>query len=260
MQHTKLSPTSEAVRHDYLHFKYAVAECSIPYFNNKTLRARGSLGVFVGKGSPKEIHEEVSALFKKKHFDPNSLTSETLKNILVDNNLGIDCSGLAYYILDAECKARNKRSLAKNITFAKAYGLLGSLAAALHPAKNIDVATLADDHNSTIIPISEIRAGDMITMMTGADNSSGSERNHILIVHEKNSSKIFFTHSVAYPEDGKFNSGVRQGSIVLNPNTKIITDALWSEENEANGNASQRILERAKNSRTEVRRLRAFIE
>ena len=38
---------------------------NIPYFNNRRTSVRAALPVEIGKGSPKEIHEEIEFLLKK---------------------------------------------------------------------------------------------------------------------------------------------------------------------------------------------------
>jgi hypothetical protein len=84
----------------YLNFKVGNAVCSVPYFNNKTVKARGTLRAFGGKGSPKDIFEETETLLLKSHVAVESINNETLKKFLADSNIGIDCSAFAYYVLN----------------------------------------------------------------------------------------------------------------------------------------------------------------
>ena len=169
----------------YLHFKVGNASCSIPYFNNKTLKARGALSAYIGKGSPKEIVNEVQAISVKAHVDTNAFTDESLKKLLVDSNIGIDCSGLSYYILNAENEELGKGSLDKHLSFVQSKGffakIISSLRSSFRPIENTGVRTLADEKNSNIIPLNEIKPGDMVTMLDGPD---GNDRNHILIIHQ----------------------------------------------------------------------------
>src|ERR1035437_5878444 len=125
----------------YLHFKVGTAECAVPYFNNKRRAQRGSLRVLVGKGSPKELHEEVEIMALKEKIPPTAFTNESLKKLMIDEGLGIDCSGLAYYTLDAESRARGKGSIDRHLAFLYAKSLLGYVAAKLRPVKNTDVLT-----------------------------------------------------------------------------------------------------------------------
>ena len=260
-----LSPRAMSVIEQYLHFRIGAAACSVPYFNNKTVRAKMALRAFVGKGSPKDIFDEAETFMVKNHLPAASLADESLKKILVDENIGIDCSGFAYYVLNAESEEMKKGSISKHASFVNCHGLLGKMRCSVRPAENCDVATLANDKNSSIVPLNEIRPGDMITM-TGSSAEAvkeggfvGSERDHILVIHQVEYQnfvpyQLHYSHAVAYPEDGIYGSGVKQGVIAIVDINRVITAGKWSEggkEGETN-----RIFMRAQRSKTEVRRLR----
>jgi hypothetical protein len=270
MTTSTLSTKSLLILDQYVHFRFGSAVCSVPYFNNRTVGARAALRATIGKGSPKDIQEELQSITVKNHIDYDSLADESLKKLLVDNNLGIECSGFAYYVLNAESEERGKGTLDKHLRFVKAGGFLGKIRAKLRPVENCDVATFADDANSSMIPINEVRPGDFISMQNDGDES---ERDHILVVTEidydnpgmipgQNSTgnsrptKIYYSHAVAYPEDGKYGTGIKQGLIELSAECKTLADGLWSE-NGTTANAT-RIFNRAKKSRTEIRRLKWF--
>ena len=71
-----ISNRALSVIDQYLHFTVGTAVCSVPYFNNKTAKLRGALAVNAGKGSPKEIFEEVQTLLIKSHTTTDSLNAE----------------------------------------------------------------------------------------------------------------------------------------------------------------------------------------
>jgi len=250
----------------YLHFKIGTAVCSVPYYNNKRLKNRAALRTYIGKGSPADIHEEIEAIMVKNRIANGQVNSDALKKLLVDNNLGIECSGFAYHVLDAESQSRGKGEINKHINFVNCTGLVGKLRCSLRPAENCDVATLAHDKNSETLSLNEVAPGDIITMTGDAEEN---ERDHILVVHKveggnnltststqlptQTTLKIHYSHAVAYPEDGVYSTGIRQGVIEVRDATKPITEAHWIEdkkEGEAN-----RLFVRARKSRTEVRRL-----
>jgi hypothetical protein len=251
-----LSTRALSVIDQYLHFKVGNAVCSVPYFNNKTVKARAALSVYVGKGSPKEIFDEVQSLGLKNHVDMKILADESLKKLLVDNNIGVDCSGFSYYILNAESEERGKGSLGKHVHFIRAHGLFGKFLSAMNPVKNIDVETLTDKKNSLAVPLQEIQPGDIITMIGGPDNNN---RNHILVIHQMEYQnfvpiEIHYSHVVAYPEDGIYGTGVKQGVIeILKPELGLL-EQRWIENGKEGLN--NRIFTRAQKSRTEVRRLK----
>ncbi|MEA2715314.1 MAG: hypothetical protein QOG91_342 [Candidatus Parcubacteria bacterium] len=253
-----LSKRALSVIDQYLHFTFGSAVCSVPYFNNKTVRARASLRAEIGKGSPKDIFEEVETVAVKNHIDQTALSDGSLKKLLVESDIGVDCSAFAFYALNAESQETGKGSLDKHMHFVNCRGFAGKIMCALRPVENCDVATMADDKNSTAIPLEEIRPGDVITMTGGPERD---ERNHILVIHQVEYQNFtpyiaHYSHAAAYPEDGLYNTGIRQGTIEIPEAGKPLTEAHWSE-NIAAG-APNRILERARSSKTEVRRLRWF--
>jgi hypothetical protein len=263
MEIKTLSNSALQTRTNYLHFRIGFATCSIPYLNNKTAQNKTAFRAYKGKGSPEEIKDEVQILMIKNHLDENAFSDEALKKFLVDNNLGIECSGFSYHVLDAESVSRGHGHLKKHLKFIRCRGLIGKAVCSLRPVENCDVATFADDTNSRVISLNEIAAGDIITMTVGdVRHAPSDERNHILIIDKVEAisdiaTQISYTHSVAYPEDGKYGTGVRQGTIeILNGKTDGITDARWTE-NSLEGSANRLFL-RAQKCKTEVRRLKWF--
>lgn len=189
----------------------------IPYFNNRRTGLRGALPVQVGKGSPKEIHEELEYILKINKLDPNTVD---IRKLMVESNIGIDCSGFAYHVLRKT-----------NYSFPYAGGFLRKMIAKFRPVANIDVKTFTHDNNSKIIALRDVQPGDIITMVGNGDAS----RNHIVIIDQieyQNDlpATIHYVHSIAIPEDGQYGHGVRSGKIeIINPD-KPLTDQIWSEE------------------------------
>jgi len=264
-----LSARAMSVIDQYLHFTVGNATCSVPYFNNKTANLRNALRVKIGKGNPKEIQDEVLSLIVKNHIPVELLTSESLKKILVENNIGVDCSALTYYILNAENEDSGKGSLNKRLSFVNRRGFFGKIRAKMRPVENCDVATFADEKNSQLVFLREVQPGDLIIMTGGTSSSTNSvdvTRDHILVVHRvdyHNSVPVvlYYTHTVAYPEDGLYGTGIRQGKIELmigeksdgtNFNNNIL-NAIWSEGQ--NEQEPVRIFNRVKTSKTTLRRL-----
>ena len=253
-----LAPRALDVIDQYIHFKVGNAVCAVPYFNNRTVRARAGLRAESGKGSPKDIFDAVQEMLVKQHIPPEDLAGESLKKVLADSGIGIDCSGFAYYVLNAESEELGKDAIDKHISFVNSHGLFGKIRSALRPAENCDVATLAADANSRVIPLAEAGPGDIITMTGGPENG---DRDHILVIHQADyqnfsAFKLYYSHAVAYPEDGLYGSGARQGTIEIVDTKKILTDQLWSESGSLEGAA--RIHSRAQRSKTELRRLKWF--
>lgn len=261
-----LSDRALAVIDQYMHFQFGGTVCSIPYFNNKVSRQRAGMRVRIGKGSPHEILEELKTITIKRHVAISSLSDEMLKKLLVDENIGIDCSGFAYYVLNAESAERGRGTIDKHIHFVNCRSLLGKVRCHLRPVENCDVATLADDKNSQIVGLNDVRPGDTITMIDSGVNRRSNlrltpDRDHILIIHQVDyqnfsPTKLYYSHAVAYPEDGVYGSGVRQGAIeIVDPN-KSIVEQRWVEDGKTD--EDNHIFLQAKNSNTELRRLKVL--
>jgi hypothetical protein len=224
--------------------------CSIPYYNNKRNGVRGGLRALSGKGSPRDIFDEVEIIMLKEKIPVASLTDETFKWFLVDHNIGIDCSGFAYYILNAEGHARGKKSIERHLSFPLSKGFIRKIRCLLRPVGNTGVGTFAHAENSTSVLLKDIQVGDMITMLD--DDKS---RDHILVVHQIEyqnfiPTTIHYSHSIAWPTDGQYNHGVRQGKIDIIDINKPITEQIWSE-NET--------FTRSQKAKTDLRRLKWFV-
>ena len=254
MNTKRLSIETNSMIEQYKNFKVGNAICSIPYYNNKTRREHAALGVFVGKGSPKSIYEEVRTILIKEKVNENSLDSESLKKLLVNENLGIDCSGFAYYILNEESKSRGKGSLDKHIHFIRATNILAKFIVRLKPEKNVDVLTFADNKNSKIISLEQVECGDIITMISSTNNG---ERNHILVINQieyQNFKPItlHYVHAVAWPTDGEYGHGIHEGKIEITDINKEVTEQRWIENGKLG--TENYTFTRAQNSQTEHRR------
>jgi hypothetical protein len=256
---TKLiSNEAISVIDQYKNFRVGNAVCSIPYFNNKTKGTRGGLRVEVGKGSPREIFEEVKTILIQEKVAETEINAEQLKQLLVNHNIGIDCSGFAYYVLNEESKSRGKGSLDKHIHFIRAKNILAKFIVHLKPETNIDVLTFADNKNSREIKLEQVECGDMITMISSTNNG---ERNHILIINQIEYQNfkpvtIHYVHAVAWPTDGEYGHGIHEGKIDIIDLNKSIIEQRWVENDKMG--AENYTFTRAQNSQTELRRL-AFL-
>lgn len=250
-----LSDKAFSIISSYKNFNIGFATCTVPYYNNKHLRLRARLRAQAGKGSVPEIHDEAENIALIEKVNLKALDSLSLKKFLVDHNLGIDCSGLAFYILNAESEARGAGELTRHLSFPNSKGMMGAIRSKLRPIENTDVATLAHNDNSRIIPLKDVKPGDMITMVGGIE---GKERDHILVVHEVNQKDgtlvgINYTHTVAWPTDGEYGHGIRSGLIRITDHQKPLTEQEWIEADKTG--EENYTFTRAAKSKTEIRRL-----
>ena len=231
MTNKTLSKPALQIINDYLNLSIADKKIKTPYFNNRRNKIRGGLRVLIGTGSPKDIVEETTILSLREKADISNLNEEDLQKYLVEHNLGIDCSGLVYHVLDAELKSRNKGSLYKYIRRPWIKNPLRKLIAKLRTVENAGVSTFNNPANSKEIEVKDIQPGDMIIMMnTGRDNNI----HHILLVYETKTENselrtMNYVHSFQYPEDGKYNHGVRQESVEITNTNKTLLEQNWSE-------------------------------
>ncbi len=242
----------------YKNFQIGNAICSIPYYNNKISTVRAGLRVNIGKGSAKDIYDEIERLSIIQKFDIKSFNNDNLKKFLVDNNIGIDCSAFAYYVLEAESIDRGKGNLDKILSFPFCKGLFGSIKSKLRPVENASVETFAHEKNSRIINIKDISVGDMIIIL---GNKEGNDRNHILIINQIEyqnfiPTNIHYVHAIAWPTNGKYDTGIHEGEIEIKDINKSIIEQNWIENN-AIGNENY-TFSKALDGKTNIYRLNHF--
>ncbi len=253
-----LSDKALVVVNQYTNFSIGNARCSIPYFNNKHSGARASLRANIGKGSPKDIFDEVESISILEKVNAGTLDSITFKNFLVDHNIGIDCSGLVYHVLSAESEAREKGVLDKHLSFPLCTGLLGKIRCKLRPIENAGVTTFAHDKNSRVLNLTQAEPGDIVTMIGNKRETTDPQRDHIVLIHQIEyqnfmPTTLHYIHAIAWPTDGEYGHGVREGRIeIVNP-IKPLSEQRWIENEKTD--SLNYTLARAIRSKTELRRL-----
>ncbi len=260
MDSGRLSPKALDVIASYRSFScLGIAPFSVPYYNNRRGKIRAGLRAWVGKGSPSDICEEIELLLLREKTLASTYSAETIKQFLVDRHIGIDCSGFVFHVLSAENTARGFSSLRSHLSFPYSSGLR-KIFTSFRTAENSDVRIFAHNSNSKIIPLKEIAAGDFITM--SHTKPEDKTHDHIILVHEvlrENGAvkEIRYTHSVAWPTDGRYHHGVQEGAIQITDPTISITEQIWIEREKTG--SDNFTYGRAKNANlTEIRRLRWF--
>lgn len=264
-----LSPAAEKLIHDYFNLPFAgVLGARAPYYNNRRQGARGQLRALSGKGAPAEIVEEakiISIQYRHGLFDHlghcclcgekdgGTEAADKIRHFLVDNNLGVDCSGFVTHALNAHFReTKNIKNLAR--TFYKGpAGILRRLINYLRPVENTGVRTYADDKNTLEIKnIKEVKPADVIIMM---DVDKPVKHNHILLVTEADGQKIKYAEARAWSADGQYGHGVSRGEIhITNPGAGLLAQE-WVEDGYKDENNETYL--KAKNAkRLEVRRVK----
>lgn len=256
MESKTLSPQALHVIEQYFHLPFEGKNVSVPYFNNRKHAVRGALRVMVGKGTPEEIVDETILFGLREKKDLKNFTDEEMKKFLVDHNLGIDCSGLAYHILSAECEAQGKGKIKKYIHFLTK-NPLRKLIAELRSVENTGVTVLADNKNSTVVKMSEVSPGDMIIFLNAGRDQ---KFHHILIIHEIEYTGnkpyiLHYTHTLNWRVDGQYQHGIKQGIIKITDPEKNIVEQTW-EENGKSGEENETFAHARSAEQVEIRRLR----
>lgn len=228
-----LSPEAQKVIADFESLP-AYPGVRTPYYNNRRQKVRAALRALIGKGSPTDICEEMELFSLREKINLAAMTPDQIRAFMVDHNLGIECSGFAYYILDAESLTRKKDSIKKHRVLSNA-SLLRKLIARIRPVENMGVVNFADEKNSKEIEINHAHPGDMIVMRV---SKARTYEDHILVVtnvlyNKGEVQKIDYAHSIAWPEDGKYGSGISHGSITVN-GRKNLLEMTWSERGHEN--------------------------
>ena len=231
MSVVSLSKSAEQVVHDFLNIEIGKTTFACPYFNNRRSKKRAGLRVLIGKGSPTDIAEEVELLGLREKTPIKKLQKKDLLAFLVDHNIGIDCSGFAFYVLAAEVKEKTGKPLAKKLRFPYA-GFLRKPLTRLRPVENAGVKTLVHEKNAAPVKIADIAPGDLIYMLSGT--SVGSP-DHVLVVEkvwkdDGELQKVQYTHSLRWSTDAPTGHGVRRGTIEFDGKKKGLEHQTWKEQ------------------------------
>lgn len=265
----QLSPSAQKTIHDYLNLPFSgISGVRCPYFNNARLGQRGQLKVLIGKGTPKEIVEEakiISIQYKKDVFDKNGIfnahidhpaeheQAECIRQFMVDNNLGVDCSGFVTNVLQQHFRETKKIDLARKLFVTSKKNFLRWIISRLRPVEQINVAVYANDKNTiTVNNLRAVQPGDLIIMLKTGPNKN---HDHILLVEEINENKISYVHARVWSSEGKYGHGVSQGAITVTNPEKGLLEQVW-EEKEKTNEENETYLEAKQASILEIRRIR----
>jgi len=199
----------------YLSMSIADKVIVCPYYTNLK-KERAALRVFLGKGSAQEIINEVKFLSQKEDVDLARFSEERLYRFMVENNFGIDCSGLVIHVLRVIYKEKgvNIFKKIKIVSFSK--NPWRWLVSRLRPIENIGVRVLTREENSFLLEsFGDIRPGDLLIrtnlrhvyLVTKTEKEDGLVR------------KIGFVHAPRPKQPDYFGPGVFQKTVILKENS-----------------------------------------
>jgi len=257
LTNTFISVAAQKIISDYNNLPFSeTLGVRCPYFNNAKTGHRGQLKVLAGKGSPQEIVEEakiISIQYKQPIVGNTTLTIDDIRKFLIDNNLGIDCSGFISNVLRAHYTALGVNFF-KHIFITSKTHILRWLISRLRPTEHISVKVYAHEKNSHVIPLSDIAAGDLIVMLgTGPQK----KRDHILLVTATEQNTISYAHARAWSSEGRYGHGVSEGTIILTDHSQSLLNQQWKEKNMLN-EQNETYLEAQQATILEIRRLNVW--
>lgn len=149
------SPTIEKLLDQYLHLDIAGKKVRCPYWRNKI--DKRIWGPFGGKGKPEQLVQATLDVAKMQKVNLGDLSIRQIENFMKKNRIGIDCSGLAYWLLDVLDKEKGGNGLEDDIPGAKGRFLTRA---------SVEMLT-NDEVSKQINKISDVKVGDMIRVQEG---------------------------------------------------------------------------------------------
>lgn len=210
------------------YFKLKVAEekyVRCPYFRNPLSgKERWGLTAYLGKGSPREIEEELRIVEKLEYKKFFQMKEDDIRNVMKKRKLGIECSGFITRVLDAWAREFYRKPIYSLVKFHRRG--IAWIFAKLRPYTHIDIETLAHELNSRELKdIHQIMPGDLIRFNTNIDHA-------VLVSKVENEDgkicKVYYAQSVL--EDIETREGVKIGIInFVNPEINDLLKQEWQE-------------------------------
>jgi hypothetical protein len=160
-----------------------------------------------GKFNPSKLTHDTKEVAKEQNVNLEELSVEEIRQFMIKNQLGIDCSGFVYWIADYLLNQLGKGSM-EQIGFPRA------------SSTNVELLT-TDQFTIPVYKIEDIKPGDFIKF-----NKGGGGVPHILIILEKNPQQIIYAHSSGVSEI----PGVHQGTIKITNDQTTLDQQEWPEK------------------------------
>lgn len=201
-----------------------VIHCS--YWMNKLQGGKVNLRGFAnGKGSAKEIKEELikrlNNLTSEIRF---KLTPENLRKFTKRENIGIDCSGFVFRVLDELLRLGFRSTKYKNLDDVFDGGISKT---------NVKRFT-SPQYSTEIKNIKDYKLGDMIRLWGGK---------HIAIIIEVKGKEIIYAHSSSLSTKIQ---GVHTSVIRIIDGDKALEDQAWEEKTRSGENFGEKRFNREK--------------
>lgn len=200
-----------------------------PYYMNLKGQ-RGGLRVMVGKGDPEEIEHEVYVWAQVRGFDLNKASVDQIREFMIKEGIGIDCSGFAVYVVNNELRVHGYKEIWNYLKF-PSNTLMARLRRKLRPVENVGANTMTSDANCIRIEnYNDIKPLDLI-------RAKGKQRNahHVGIITKVvrddhgNTVEFEYVNSHRFYED---QNGIRFGTVkIIKPQENLLAQE-WDDEYE----------------------------
>lgn len=180
----------------------------IPYWRNKLKDGKIiKEGAFGGKGTCQQIAQETIRLAQEQKIDLTKFNNRQIYNFQKKNNIGIDCSGLAYNLLDKYSQILKNKSIFENV--------IGT-DSKLGP-RRVSANLLTNFTNSiSVNNFDDIQTGDLIRMDGGK---------HVVVIIEKKDNIISYVNSSEFTQI----RGVHYGQIEIIKPKENLNHQKWSD-------------------------------
>lgn len=209
------SPAIEKLLDRYLNLDIAGKKIRCPYWMNiihPGLGHRKIFGPYGGKGKPHQIIQATLDTAKMDGIPLEGMSSWQVRKLMENNRIGIDCSGLAYWLLDALDRQKGGNGLEDDILGVKGRFLIRA---------NVEMLT-NDEVTMPIEKIAEVEIGDMIRL-------HGGKHLAVVIRIKKIREKV---RELVYAHSTNFTwfKGIHTGRILVKDLGKDLSNQTWLEK------------------------------
>jgi hypothetical protein len=262
MNTKRISAEATALIEHYQHITVGPVRVPVPYFNNRTTGQSRDTRAAVGKGHPRDIEQEAAARAREQKISLAACDTTMARTFLLKNNLGIDCSGFAFHVLNQENHVRGFGDLEKHIPFFALRGLRGFIAGWLFPAQNVGVRAFADERVSAPVSLTEAAPGDIITMRGDETSPQNQQepRDHMMLIEQVEyqnfaATTLHYCHAIRWNSDTALEHGVQRGTIRIIKPTGTLLEQEWHEQHSSQGVNESLTRAQARAAKLSLRRL-----
>jgi hypothetical protein len=202
----------------YVHFSFDERLIKVPYC---LVHSRFQFWNTKGKGNPKQLRNQLSKAALKEGVVLSLLSESEITRFMRKNNIGIECSGFVYQVLDAALRDTGELPLHHCFHRSERADILNLLLFRINPQRRISADMLTDlQFTKEVKMVSEIEVGDLLRL--SPRHWSGK---HVAIVVELDDHVIRYAHS----SKDTIEQGPHYGEIEISDPTKGLEWQNWLE-------------------------------